>query len=103
MKSYYRVMLGKQSLHAAICFANGYIGIDNDLQRDIGPYLTDNWRHFNAKMVPEYLKLYPNKSKIAAGLACGVAWTVCKGILKGDIVLCPDGKGTYRVGEVTGD
>ena len=103
MKSYYRVMLGKQSVHAATCFANGYIGIDNDLQRDIGPYLTDDWRPFNAKMVPEYLKLYPSKSRIAAGLACGVAWTVCKGILKGDIVLCPDGKGNYRVGEVTGD
>ncbi|WP_153146812.1 endonuclease NucS domain-containing protein [Dechloromonas sp. H13] len=103
MKSYYRVMLGKQSVHAATCFANGYIGIDDDLQRDIGPYLTDDWRHFNAKMVPEYLKLYPDKSRIAAGLACGVAWTVCKGILKGDIVLCPDGKGTYRVGEIIGD
>jgi restriction system protein len=103
MKSYYRVMLGKQSVHAATCFANGYIGIDNDLQIDIEPYLTDNWRQFNAKMVPEYLRLYPAKSKIAAGLACGVAWTVCKGILKGDIVLCPDGKGTYRIGEVTGD
>lgn len=103
MKSYYRVMLGKQSVHAATCFANGYIGIDNDLQRDIGPHLTADWRQFNAKMVPEYLKLYPDKSKIAAGLACGFTWTVCKGIVKGDIVLCPDGKGTYRVGEVTGD
>ena len=77
MKSYYRVMLGKQSVHAATCFANGYIGIDNDLQIDIEPYLTDDWRQFNAKMVPEYLRLYPSKSKIAAGLACGVTWTVC--------------------------
>jgi restriction system protein len=45
----------------------------------------------------------PGKSKIAAGLACGALWTVSKGIAKGDIVLCPDGTGIYRVGEVTGD
>jgi restriction system protein len=30
-------------------------------------------------------------------------WTVSKEIDKGDIVLCPDGTGQYRVGEVSGD
>jgi len=30
-------------------------------------------------------------------------WTVSKGIKKGDVVLCPDGSGQYRVGEVSGD
>ena len=103
MKSYYRVMLGKQSIHAATCFAGGFIGVDDDFHRDLAPFLTDEWKPFNAKMVPVFLELFPGKSRIAAGLACGVDWTVCKGILKGDIVLCPDGKGTYRVGEVTGD
>jgi restriction system protein len=29
--------------------------------------------------------------------------TVCKGMLKGDIVLCPDGAGGYYVGEVASD
>ena len=28
---------------------------------------------------------------------------MAKGILKGDVVLCPDGTGVYRVGEVVGD
>jgi len=36
-----------------------------------------------------------------AGLACGALWTVSRGINSGDIVLCPDGGGRYRVGEVT--
>lgn len=45
------------------------------------------------------LDKYPEKTKIAAGLACGAVWTV----LKGDIVLCPDGTGRYRLGEVEGD
>ena len=30
-------------------------------------------------------------------------WTVSKGIRKADVVLCPDGTGTYRVGEVLGE
>lgn len=102
MKNYYRVMLGKQSIHAATCFAEGFIGIDDDTGNLTGQF-SDDWRAFNKKYIPIFLQKYPEKSKIAAGLACGVMWTVCKGIAKGDIVLCPDGSGTYRVGEVTGD
>ena len=49
------------------------------------------------------MKSHPGKSKVSAGLCCSFLWTVCKGIRKGDIVLCPDGSGTYRVGEVDGD
>jgi restriction system protein len=103
MKSYYRVVLGRQHIHAATCFAGGFIGVDDDFQRDLGPLLTEDWRDFNARMIPFFLERYPEKSKISAGLACGVDWTVCKGILKGDIVLCPDGTGSYRIGEVTSD
>jgi len=103
MKSYYRVVLGRQHIHAATCFAGGFIGVDDDFQRDLGPLLTEDWRDFNAAMIPVFLERYPDKSRISAGLACGVDWTVCKGILKGDIVLCPDGAGTYRIGEVTSD
>jgi len=103
MKSYYRVVLGRQHIHAATCFAGGFIGVDDDFQRDLGPMLTEDWRDFNAAMIPVFLERFPGKSKISAGLACGVDWTVCKGILKGDIVLSPDGKGSYRLGEVIGD
>jgi restriction system protein len=103
MKSYYRVVLGRQHIHAATCFAGGFIGVDDDFQRDLGPLLTEDWRDFNAAMIPVFLGRYPDKSRISAGLACGVNWTVCKGILKGDIVLCPDGTGRYRIGEVTSD
>ncbi len=103
MKNYYRVVLGRQHIHAATCFAGGFIGVEDDFHRDLAPLLTEDWRDFNAAMIPLFLKRYPDKSKIAAGLACGVDWTVCKGILKGDIVLCPDGTGNYRIGEVTSD
>jgi len=103
MKNYYRVLLGRQHIHAATCFAGGFIGVEDDFHRDLGPLLTEDWRDFNAAMIPVFLERYPDKSKISAGLACGVDWTVCKGILKGDIVLCPDGAGSYRIGEVTSD
>ena len=36
-------------------------------------------------------------------MACGFTWTVSKGILKGDIVLCPNGSGSYYIGEVISD
>jgi restriction system protein len=102
MKNYYRVMLGRQSMYAATCFAEGFIGIDDDTG-DLTGQFPDDWRAFNKKYIPIFLQKHPEKSKISAGLACGVMWTVCKGIARGDIVLCPDGSGTYRVGEVTGD
>ena len=103
MKNYYRVMLGRKSVFAADCFARGFVGVDFGMPVDLTNKLPDEWRAFNKEYIPVYLAAHPGKSKIAAGLACGVTWTVCKGIAKGDIVICPDGSGTYHVGEVTGE
>jgi restriction system protein len=102
MKKYYRVMLGKRSVHAPACFAGDFIGINDDTG-DLTNQFPDNWRAFNSKFIPVFLQKYPDKSKIAAGLACGVMWTLGKGIGMGDFVLCPDGGGRYHVGEVTGE
>jgi restriction system protein len=102
MKSYYRIMLGKQSAHAAECFAGGYIGAGFDINQDLTGKLPENWREFNKAFIPVYLQGHPEKSRVGAGLACGALWTVCKGIRTGDTVLCPDGEGGYRIGEVTG-
>jgi restriction system protein len=103
MKNYYRVMLGKKSVHAKECLAGGFIGTDFDITQDLSRDLPDDWRTFNRKFIPIFLANHPEKTKIGAGLACGALWTVSKGILRGDLVICPDGTGTYRVGEVTGD
>ena len=103
MKSYYRVMLGKQSMHAATCFAGNFIGTDYEITQDLKGELPDDWRAFNKKFIPVFLAGHPDKTKIGAGLACGFLWTVSKGIKKGDIVLCPDGTGQYHVGDVNGD
>ncbi len=103
MKSYYRVMLGRGSKHAELCLREGFIGVGFDLEEDLSGQLPEEWREFNRRYVPIYLAKHPDKKKVSAGLACGAIWTIAKGIKKGDIVLCPDGTGVYRVGEVTGD
>ena len=100
MKNYYRVMLGPKSVHAAECFAGHFIGTDFDINQDLTTKLPDEWRAFNKEFIPVFLAAHPDKTKIGAGLACGALWTVSKGIQKGDVVLCPDGAGKYRVGEV---
>jgi restriction system protein len=102
MKSYYRVMLGQKSVYADECFAGGFIGTDFGITQDLTKKLPEEWRTFNREFIPIYLAAHPDKTKIGAGLACGALWTVSKGIQKGDIVLCPDGTGKYRVGEVSG-
>jgi restriction system protein len=103
VKSYYRVMLGQKSVYAAECFAGSFIGTDFGIDQDLTKKLPEEWRAFNQEFIPVYLAKHPDKTKIGAGLACGALWTVSKGITRGDLVLCPDGSGHYRVGEVNGD
>jgi restriction system protein len=103
MNNYYRIMLGRKSAHSAECFAGGFVGADYGIHEDLSTKLPDEWREFNQKYIPVYLSKYPDKTKIGAGLSCGALWTVSKGMKKGDCVICPDGAGTYRIGEVIGD
>jgi len=102
MKRYFRVMLGKKSIYASECFKEGYVGADFGINENLMDQLPDNWRDFNTKYIPVFMAARPDKSKVAAGLACGFLWTVCRGIKEGDIVLCPNGEGRYFVGQVTG-
>ena len=103
MTSYYRLMLGQKSIYADQCFKENFIGVDFGIPEDLTRNLPDVLREFNKKYIPVYLRGHPDKSKIAAGLACGNLWTVAKGINVGDFVLCPDGSGTYHVGEITSE
>lgn len=102
-KSFYRVILGAKSVYADVCYNEGFIGAHYNIHQDLSSELTDDWREFNAKYREVYLSIYPEKSKISAGLACGMLWTICKGIKNGDIILSPNGKGSYFVGEVVSD
>lgn len=103
MKNYYRLMLGRKSIHATECFNGGFIGADFQIEQDLSAALPEQWQQFNKVFIPVFLVKHPEKTKIGAGLACGALWMVSKGICQGDIVLCPDGNGTYRVAEVISD
>ena len=103
MTSYYKVMLGKGSAYAAIGLSQGFIGVDYEIAQDLTDQLPDQWQEFNKKFIPVYLSNHPGKTKIAAGLACGAVWTVCKEIQVGDVVTSPNGEtGLYMVGDVVG-
>ncbi|MCM1168886.1 MAG: endonuclease NucS [Bacteroides sp.] len=102
MKKYNRVMLGKGSAFVKECIAGGYIGVDFGINEDLSDRLSDTSRQFNARYIPVYLSSHPEGSKIGAGLACGMLWTVCRGLEIDDIVITPDGQGEYHVGRVSG-
>src|SRR4051812_38607602 len=103
MKNYYKIMLGKKSMYADECLKEGFIGVDFGIEEDLTGKLPEDWRQFNHKYIPIYLNKFPDKSKVAAGLACGMLWTISKGINIGDTVLCPNGRGSFLVGEVISD
>jgi len=103
MKNYYRVMLGEQSAFAEQCFAGNFIGTDFEIAQDLTGKLPDEMRLFNKEFIPVLIAVRPDRSKVSAGLACGALWKVSKGIKRRETVLCPDGKGFYRAGEVSGD
>ncbi len=103
MKKYNRVMLGKGSIYAKMCRADGYIGAEFDFFVDLSDSLYENWRDFNNKFIPVWMENVPGKSKASAGLSCGFLWTIIKGLKIGDVVLCPSGEGFYYVGTIVSD
>jgi len=102
MKQYNRIMLGKGGLYADQCRTEGFIGADFGINEDLSKSLPENWREFNKKYIPVLMKANPDKTKVGAGLSCGALWTICKGLQIGDIILSPNGRGEYYVGEITG-
>lgn len=103
MKNYYRIMLGRQSMYAKEAHEGNFIGAGWLEDIDLSNQLPDNWREFNKKFIPVFLEKYPDRSRIAAGLACGALYTISKYLKLGDLVLSPNGQGSYYVGEVITD
>ncbi len=102
-KSYRRIMPGKKSMYARQCHEGGFIGAHWGFDDDLTGQFGDDFRDFNHRFREVYLAKFPEKSRVAAGLACGMLWTICKGMQQKDVVLSPDGEGGYFVGEVASD
>lgn len=103
MRNYYRVILGRKNAYAEEAYKGNFIAAGFIKDEDLTNKLSDNKRSFNEVFVPIFLKQNPDKTKISAGLACGMLWTIAKEIQIGDVVICPDGKSNYYAGEVTGN
>ena len=96
-------MLGKSSCFADECIKGGYIGAGFDINEDLTGHLPEDWHEFNKRYIEKYLANRPDKTKTAAGLACGFLYTICKDLKIGDVVLSPDGQGYYYIGIISSD
>jgi len=54
MRNYYRLMLGRKSVHAEACLAGGFVGTDFGVHQDLTGRLPDEWRDFNKEFIPIY-------------------------------------------------
>ena len=102
-KEYRRIMLGKKSVNAEDAIKGGFICAGFIFDLDLTGQFPNEWRQFNEKMRPVWLEQNPGRSKVAAGLACGMLHTICKGTNVGDIIMSPTPDGLFHFGEVTGD
>lgn len=103
MKQYNRIMLGEHGKYFKHCFEHHFIGVsflpDTDLKAT--PCTQEGiWRQ---KMIEEYLNKHADKSMQTARNSIGFLWTVCFGLKIGDIILTPNGNGSYQVGEIKSD
>lgn len=96
------VRLGRGGQFAEDMIEAGYLGVDFIGDYDIRPHLGGGAEVFRGAMNSIYLEMYPEKSRIAAGLAMGNLWAACEGISEGDLVLAPKPDRTYQYGIVTG-
>jgi len=103
MRKYYRVILGRQHKHFSDCFEGKFIGVGFIPEVDLKNDLIDDWREFNKKFIPIYLKNNPAAHKIKAGLACSAIHTVAKRMNNDDLVLCPDGQRNYKIAKINGE
>ena len=102
-KKYLRVIIGAKSVHASDCFEGNFAGVDFMANEDFTGKFLPTHREFNKKFIPKYLEQRPEKSKVAAGLACACIHYFCHDMRIDDTVISPDGNGNYRFGRVSGD
>ena len=79
MVKIFRIALGRGHRFFDECFKNNFIGVDYGMNINLKNHLPENWREFNKEFIPRFMEIKPDKSKVAAGLACGAIHTMSKG------------------------
>jgi restriction system protein len=103
MTRYFRVSLGEQGKDSAQAYAEGWIGTGWIADFDLTSELPETHALFRKRFNPIILESGEVSSSIAAGLACGMTFTVAAFMKPGDIVLSGKRNGDYQVGKVIGD
>lgn len=98
-----RLRTGRNQEWFQTFYEGSYVGISYGLEMDLSNDLFDNWRDFNKKYIDKIIKLSPGKSRVGAGLNCGVIWTLSKGLPKDAILLCPDKDGNFMACKIISD
>lgn len=102
MSGYYMMRLGIQGSHVDQCIKDSYVGLDYGLSEDLAFKFPKDWRSFNQQYIPIWMSIHPEKSKIAAGLACAALWTLGEGLQEGDFIISPDSAGNFHVARIVG-
>jgi restriction system protein len=102
MTRYFRVSLGEQGKDSAQAFAEGWIGTGWMAEIDLTNNLPETHSQFRKKFNPIILESGEVSSPVAAGLACGMTFSVAAFMQPGDVVLSGKPDGDYLVGRVTG-
>jgi len=104
MTRYYRVSLGRDGVYAEQARVQGWVGTGWMADRDLTGQFPAEWKDFNKKHIPFVIESGEVPTKVGAGLACGMTWTVCRGLAVGDYVLSRTAdKAYFQVGRVSGD
>jgi len=103
MTRYFRVSLGEQGKDSALALKEGWIGTGWMADIDLTNELPATHALFRKKFNPIILESGGVATPIAAGLACGMTFTVAAFMKPGDIVLSGKPNGDYQVGKVSGD
>jgi len=99
---YKRLRTGRTHQWFKMFRENNFVGVSYGLETDISADLFENWRDFNKKYIDKIIDLSGGtKSRVGAGLNCGVIWTLSKGIEIGNVILCQDENKNYHACKVT--
>lgn len=103
MPNFYRVSLGEQGKDADLALHQGWIGTGWLSDIDLTGKLPETHAQFRREFNPVILEIQEVKTPIAAGLACGMTFTVSKFMEIGDVVFSGKANGDFQVGQVSGD
>ncbi len=104
MKNYFKIMIESKNRirYAEECLAEKFVGVDYGVHTDLTSNLSDELIAFKNKVIPLYFIDHGVKSKVP-DQKVETLWRFCKEIQKGDVVVCPNGRGVLYFGEVISD